>query len=82
MTPKNIADPNVALAWDNLQYVCHECHDRFEGHGVARSLTERVEFDGNGEPIPPIEKTWDEVRYTAGPTYRGCAGRPRDPPGQ
>lgn len=27
LTPDNINDPNVALNFDNLEYLCHACHD-------------------------------------------------------
>ena len=26
LTPQNINDPAVTLAWDNLQLVCRDCH--------------------------------------------------------
>lgn len=26
LTPDNIADPSVALNWDNLELLCKECH--------------------------------------------------------
>ena len=26
LTPDNITDPNVALAWDNLEALCRQCH--------------------------------------------------------
>ena len=26
LTPENITDPNVSLAWDNLQLLCRDCH--------------------------------------------------------
>lgn len=27
LTPDNINDPNITLNWDNLELVCHACHD-------------------------------------------------------
>ena len=27
LTPNNINDPNIALSWDNLEALCHNCHD-------------------------------------------------------
>lgn len=27
LTPDNINDPNIALSWDNLEALCHNCHD-------------------------------------------------------
>ena len=32
LTPDNINDPNVSLNWDNLEYLCQDCHNR-EHHG-------------------------------------------------
>lgn len=54
LTPGNVTDPEITLRWGNLELVCKECHDRFEDHGVAPGITQRVEFDAAGEPIPPI----------------------------
>ena len=58
LTPENIQDPEVALNWDNLQYVCRECHDQFEGHGLRRGARACVVFDAHGQPIsrvsPPV----------------------------
>lgn len=27
LTPESIADPSVALSWENLECLCHQCHD-------------------------------------------------------
>lgn len=27
LTPENITDPAIALNWDNLEALCHNCHD-------------------------------------------------------
>ena len=27
LTPDNVRDPNVALAWENLELLCKSCHD-------------------------------------------------------
>lgn len=58
LTPENVADPDVALNWGNLQYVCKNCHDRFEGHGLSRGAAPCVVFDASGQPVarvtPPV----------------------------
>ena len=58
LTPENIADSQVTLAFDNLLFVCKECHDRFEGHffGFSRKIARKcsVMFDEEGQPVPPI----------------------------
>jgi len=48
LTPANIGDPNVTLAWDNLEYLCQECHNR--EHGGA-STAEGLVFDINGDLV-------------------------------
>ena len=59
LTPENIDDPAVSLNWENLQYVCKDCHDQFEGHGLRRNTAPAlVRFDANGNPVdrvlPPV----------------------------
>ena len=50
LTPDNIGDPNVSLNWDNLEYVCKDCHDEehLPGHGQKAVL---CGFDEEGRPI-------------------------------
>lgn len=31
LTPDNISNPSVALAWDNLELVCRDCHAKEHG---------------------------------------------------
>ena len=31
LTPENIGDPSVTLAWDNLKLVCRDCHAKEHG---------------------------------------------------
>ena len=53
LTPDNIDDPDISLSFDNLIYVCHECHNII--HGYAPELPERMvryEFAPDGTPIP------------------------------
>jgi 5-methylcytosine-specific restriction endonuclease McrA len=28
LTPDNILDPDVSLNWNNLEYLCHDCHNK------------------------------------------------------
>lgn len=51
ITPENINDPDICLNFDNLEYVCKTCHDKFEGHGLNKGDTS-IEFDENGQPRP------------------------------
>lgn len=50
LTPGNIGDPNVSLAFSNLMRVCRDCHA--ELHGYADDYRPRVAFDENGRVIP------------------------------
>jgi 5-methylcytosine-specific restriction endonuclease McrA len=56
ITPLNINDPNITLSWDNLQALCHDCHNAVHGKGGA-SIKE-VSFDENGDLIytPQVTK--------------------------
>lgn len=57
LTPANITDPEVSLNHDNLEFVCKDCHDRFDGHGVRhRNKSVMVLFDDNGMPIGRIDE--------------------------
>lgn len=40
LTPANIGDPNVSLAWGNLEALCQTCHNREHsgGHVTAPGL--------------------------------------------
>lgn len=51
LTQDNISDPEVALNSWNLEYVCKDCHDKFEGHGFNRTGKLLCRFDADGQPI-------------------------------
>ena len=36
LTPENIRDPAVALAWSNLVLLCHRCHMKRHNPGARR----------------------------------------------
>lgn len=46
LTPDNIHDPAITLNWDNLQYLCLECHNQIHG---GSSTVQGLEFDENGD---------------------------------
>jgi len=48
LTPDNITDPDVALNWRNMQYVCHECHNE-----IHEAFTRRrdIMFTPDGDVI-------------------------------
>ena len=36
LTPQTVRDPRVALAWENLELLCEECHKREHGKPEKR----------------------------------------------
>lgn len=52
LTRENINDPCVTLAWDNLEALCQDCHNK-EHHRKTRCG--RCGFDEDGNIIPPIQ---------------------------
>lgn len=52
ITPLNINDTGITLNWDNLEYVCQDCHN-LEHHGAEdRTTTEEgLMFDGAGRLV-------------------------------
>lgn len=55
ITEKNINNPNITLNESNLMYVCKECHDKYDGHGLKGNIKRlSVVFDENGMPIKKI----------------------------
>lgn len=53
ITPRNINDASVTLAFDNLAYVCKNCHDKIHGHfGRDAGCNRKIIFDKDGNPIP------------------------------
>lgn len=53
LTRENINDPSVTLAWDNLEALCQDCHNREHHKRMKRG---RCRFDEDGNIIPPIEE--------------------------
>jgi 5-methylcytosine-specific restriction protein A len=51
LTPDNINDPYIALSWDNLELLCHECHTR-EHMSKYSATRDDVMFDEQGNLIP------------------------------
>ena len=55
ITPENILNPDITLNHGNLEYVCKDCHDKFDGHGVNNKRQGLlVMFDENGQPIAKL----------------------------
>lgn len=53
LTASNINDPDISLNHEMLMYVCKDCHDLFEGHGVGggSKVKPLCVFDKDGQPI-------------------------------
>lgn len=49
LTQLNIANPSISLSLENLEYLCHQCHDI--EHLNANHL--RVDFNADGDVLPP-----------------------------
>lgn len=52
ITPFNMNDTNITLNTDNLQYVCHHCHDVIHGYANQQKNENRITFDALGNVIP------------------------------
>lgn len=50
ITPSNINNPEITLNHDNLEYLCHECHNR-EHFGSDLALRDDVMFDEEGNLV-------------------------------
>ncbi len=49
ITPENISNPEVTLNWDNLEYMCQECHNHT--HYGTSATRDDVMFENNGDLI-------------------------------
>lgn len=49
LTPDNIEDPGVALSFDNLEYLCLDCHNAEHGSGDCEPVREGLFFDEFGD---------------------------------
>lgn len=59
LTPNNINNPNVTLNWDNLEYLCLDCHNL--EHNFDRDkkpvTREGLKFNKNGELVEEKNKS-------------------------
>jgi hypothetical protein len=51
LTQENITNADISLNHENLKYVCKECHDQFEGHGLNKGEKPLCLFDADGQPV-------------------------------
>lgn len=52
LTAQNIHDPEIALSFDNLEFVCKGCHDKIHEYCGQETRKSRCVFDDNGNVIP------------------------------
>ncbi|MHB9947003.1 HNH endonuclease [Clostridium botulinum] len=55
LTPQNINNTYVTLSWDNLEYLCHDCHNKEHMSKDHKVIREGLMFNDKGEVIK-IEK--------------------------
>ena len=48
LTPANIDDPSVTLNFDNLEYLCQDCHNAEHG-GDHKAIKDGLYFDEFGD---------------------------------
>jgi hypothetical protein len=48
LNESNIDDPNITLSHDNLELVCHDCHNR-EHFGGKVAIASGLMFDHDGQ---------------------------------
>ena len=50
LTPETIKDPSITLNWSNLEYLCHDCHNKehFKEEYIKRY---RINDDGSVEVL-------------------------------
>lgn len=49
LTPQNINDHNIAFGFNNLKYVCKNCHER--EHNPNPTTVKGAKFDSNGDMV-------------------------------
>lgn len=50
ITPNNINDPYITLNWNNLEYVCQDCHNN-EHQSKYSAIRNDVMFDNEGNLV-------------------------------
>lgn len=48
LNKKNVNDPAVALGYDNLRYLCQDCHNKI--HDATNG--NKIIFTADGQPVP------------------------------
>lgn len=53
LRPQDMSDPGRTLGWDNLELLCHHCHDL---EHMSKHPAARCRFDADGNILPPSVK--------------------------
>nr|WP_300767001.1 HNH endonuclease [uncultured Acetatifactor sp.] len=73
LTQETITNPEISLNHGNLEYVCKDCHDRFEGHGIGGGSRPLCRFTADGQPISMREvDDVDGIRTGKSPKNRNA----------
>ena len=48
LTPENLDDPEITLAWSNLELLCKQCHTAEHANGVRGRTYKRMRTDEQG----------------------------------
>jgi hypothetical protein len=69
LTPDNINDPNVTLNWNELEYLCLDCHNKEHGVGSSEDvIREGLTFDNEGNVIKIDDNSIDKEQFISIPT--------------
>ena len=78
LTPANIEDPDVTLNFDNLEYLCQDCHNLEHGSMDHKPVKDGLFFDENGDlrqvKAPPVLKNGGVAVADRWPTSEKYAG--------
>lgn len=55
ITADNINDPSITLSFDNLEYLCFDCHQE-EHFGKVKVVDDDLKFDSNGDIVQKTHK--------------------------
>ena len=78
LTADNISYPEVGLKHSNLEYVCKDCHDLLDGHGIHQAIAPLCRFDANTRPISLRKTDKNETNIRSWPIDRIKKGANRE----
>lgn len=56
LTPTNINNADVTLNWDNLEYLCQDCHNKEHIGKCKEIIRDGLRFNSNGEVVQSPHK--------------------------